>query len=59
VANTTHPLDPASEWHASTLGITAWRGEPTRPGDPAWSSSPERQRAYLNTVDDRDARGGS
>jgi hypothetical protein len=59
VANTTHPFDPAPVWHASTLGITAWRGKPTVPGDPAWSSSPERQRAYLNTVDDRDARGGS
>jgi uncharacterized protein len=59
VANTTHPLDPAPDWHVSTLGITAWRGEPTGPGDPAWSSSPERRRAYLNTVDDRDVRGGS
>jgi uncharacterized protein len=59
VANTTHPFDPAPAWHATTLGVTAWRGKPTGPGDPAWSSSPERQRAYLNTVDDRDARGGS
>jgi hypothetical protein len=58
VANTTHPFDPAPEWHASTLGITAWSGKPTGPGDRAWSSSPERERAYLNTVDDRDARGG-
>ncbi len=59
VANTTHPLDPAPGWHASTLGVTAWSGEPTGPGDPAWSSSPERQRAYLNTADDRGARGGT
>ena len=59
VANTTHPLDPAPEWHGATLGISAWSGTPTRPGDDAWSSSPERERAYLNTADDRDARGGS
>jgi hypothetical protein len=59
VANTTHPFDPAPVWHATPLGVTAWRGKPTGPSDPAWSSSPERQRAYLNTVDDRDARGGS
>lgn len=56
LANTAHPLDPAAGWHASTLGITAWSGEPTGPTDPAWSSSPERERAYLNTADDRDAR---
>jgi urea carboxylase-associated protein 2 len=59
VANTTHPLDPARGWHGATLGISAWSGVPTDPGDPAWSSSPERERAYLNTADDRDARGGS
>ena len=56
LANTAHPLDPADRWHASTLGITAWSGEPTDPRDPAWTSSPERERAYLNTADDRSAR---
>jgi hypothetical protein len=59
LANTTHPLDPAPAWHGSMLGVMAWRGEPTRPGDPVWSSTPERERAFLNTVDDRDARAGS
>jgi urea carboxylase-associated protein 2 len=59
VANTTHPLDPSPTWHASSLGLTAWRGEPTRQGDDVWSSTPERERAFLNTVDDRDARTGS
>jgi uncharacterized protein YcgI (DUF1989 family) len=58
VANTTHPLDPAPEWHATTLGIMGWRGEPSQPGDAVWSSSPERERAFLNTVDDRSARVG-
>jgi hypothetical protein len=59
VANTTHPVDPAPAWHASALGIMAWSGEPTRPDDPVWSSTPERERAFLNTVDDRNARAGS
>lgn len=56
LANTAHPFDPDDRWHASTLGITGWSGEPTGPTDPAWNSSPERERAYLNTADDRDAR---
>ena len=59
VANTTHPLDPSPEWHGSTLGISAWSGTPTDPGDPAWSSSPERERAYLNTAGDRESGSGS
>jgi urea carboxylase-associated protein 2 len=57
LANTTHPLDPDERWHATTLGVLAWAGEPTGPDDPWWSSSPERTRAYLNTVDDLVARG--
>jgi hypothetical protein len=57
LANTTHPLDPAPVWHASTLGIMGWSGAPTGPDDPVWSSTPERERAFLNTVDDRNARG--
>jgi hypothetical protein len=56
LANTTHPLDPADDWHASTLEVLAWSGEPTRAGDQLWSSSPERERAYQNTADDREAR---
>jgi hypothetical protein len=56
VANTAHPLDPRDDWHASTLEVLAWSGEPTRPGDQWWSSSPERERAYQNTADDLEAR---
>ena len=56
LANTAHPVDPADRWHVSTLGIMAWSGEPTDPSDPAWTSSPERERAYFNTADDRAAR---
>jgi hypothetical protein len=56
LANTTHPLDPRDDWHASTLEVLAWSGEPTRSGDQWWSSSPERERAYQNTADDLGAR---
>jgi hypothetical protein len=56
LANTTHPLDPGDDWHASTLEVLAWSGEPTRAGDQLWSSSPERERAYHNTADDLEAR---
>jgi urea carboxylase-associated protein 2 len=58
VANTAHPLDPRPDWHASTLEVVAWSGRPTGPGDPFWSSSPERERAFLNTLEDRTARCG-
>jgi urea carboxylase-associated protein 2 len=56
VANTAHPLDPRPDWHASTLEILAWSGSPTQPEDPQWRSTPERERAYANTADDREAR---
>lgn len=57
VANVPHPLDPRDEYACSPLELLAWRGEPTRPGDPLWSASPELERAFLNTADYADARG--
>jgi uncharacterized protein YcgI (DUF1989 family) len=59
VANTAHPLDPRPSWHASTLEVLAWTGAPSGPGDPHWASTPERERAFLNTVEDRAARGAA
>ena len=58
VANTAHPLDPRPAWTNSTLEVLAWSDSPTGPGDPWWNSSPERTRAYLNTVEDLAARHG-
>ncbi len=58
LVNTTHPLDPEAQWHATTLEVLAWSGKPTDPEDLRWSSSPERARAFLNTADERDARRG-
>jgi urea carboxylase-associated protein 2 len=56
VANTAHPCDPRPAWTTTTLGILAWTGEPTGPGDVLWTSTPERARAFLNTADDLAAR---
>ena len=57
VANVPHPLDPRDEYTATTLELLAWRGDPTGPEDALWSSTPEIERAYLNTADYCDARG--
>lgn len=57
LANVPHPLDPRPEYTASTLEVLAWRGEPTGPGDELWSSTPELERALLNTADYCAARG--
>jgi uncharacterized protein len=51
LANVPHPLDPRDEYACSTLEVLAWRSEPTAPDDPLWTSSPELERAFLNTDD--------
>jgi urea carboxylase-associated protein 2 len=57
IANVPHPLDPREEYVVGPLRVHAWRSAPTGPGDPAFTASPERTRAYLNTIDDAEARG--
>jgi urea carboxylase-associated protein 2 len=57
IANVPHPLDPRPEYTASTLEVLAWRGAPTAPDDPLWSSTPELERAFLNSTDYAVARG--
>ena len=49
VANTPHVLDARSEYTVGPLRVTAWTGEATTRADPAWSSTPERERAFLQT----------
>jgi urea carboxylase-associated protein 2 len=51
VANTPHVLDPRSEYSVTELRITAWTDAPTTRADPLWASSPEAERAFLNTED--------
>jgi uncharacterized protein len=57
IADVPHPLDPRAQYVVGPLRVHAWRSTPTGPGDPAFTASPERTRAYLNTVDDAEARG--
>ena len=49
VANTPHVLDPSTEYTATALRITAWRAAPTTRADHLWSSTPEVERAFLNS----------
>jgi urea carboxylase-associated protein 2 len=49
VANTPHVLDPRADYHATALRITAWTDRPTTQRDPLWTSTPEIERAFLNT----------
>lgn len=57
VANVPHPLDPRPEYVVGPLRVHAWRSAPTGPGDECFEASPERRRAYLNTIDYAEARG--
>jgi len=57
IANVPHPLDPRETYRCTTLEVLAWRERPTMPADALWSSTPELERALLNTNDYVDARG--
>jgi len=57
VANVAHPLDPRPGYLVGPLRIHAWRSAPTGPGDESFEASPERHRAYLNTIDYAESRG--
>ncbi len=50
LANTPHVLDPRTAYTSGPLRVTAWSGDPTQPGSAQWESTPERERAYLNTA---------
>lgn len=49
VVNVPHPLDERPDYTATRLRLTAWRGSAAGPDDPIRLSSPERERAFLNT----------
>jgi len=57
IANVPHPIDPREKYACSALEALAWRGSPTGPHDPLWSSSPELERALRNSDDYAEARG--
>lgn len=49
LANVPHPLDTRAAYTCSPLQVVAWRGHATAPTDELWSSTPELERAFLNT----------
>lgn len=50
VANVPHPLDPREDYVVGPLQVAAWASRPTAEGDPVFSLTPERERAYRNTI---------
>jgi urea carboxylase-associated protein 2 len=51
LVNVPHVLDRRQGYECTPLRITAWRGGPTPADDPIRTSTPEVERAYLNTDD--------
>lgn len=50
VANVPHPLDPREDYIVGPLQITAWASQPTGEADAVFSLTPERERAYRNSI---------
>ena len=50
IANVPHGRDPRLDYIVGPLHVHAWRGEATAPGDERFGATPERERAYLNTI---------
>ena len=57
VADVPHPLDPRDDYVVGPLRVHAWRNAPTSAADERFAASPERRRAYLNTLAYADAAG--
>jgi urea carboxylase-associated protein 2 len=53
VVNVAHPLDPRETYTVTPLRVTAWAGVPASPSDPARRATPEAERAFLNTEQER------
>ena len=51
LASVAHVLDPRPDYVVSRLRVTAWKDRPTEAGDDGWSTTPEGERAFLNTQD--------
>lgn len=51
IANCPHVLDPRTNWNATPLRATAWRGPVTPPDDAIRNATPEGLRAFQNVED--------
>jgi urea carboxylase-associated protein 2 len=51
IANCPHVLDPRTDYTATPLRLTAWRGPVTPAHDPIRNATPEGLRAFLNVED--------
>jgi urea carboxylase-associated protein 2 len=49
IANTPHVLNPHTVYDTTALRITAWSDHATSRDDALWTSTPEAERAFLNT----------
>jgi urea carboxylase-associated protein 2 len=49
IVDVPHPIDPRPTYTATDVRVTAWRGEPAPPDDPARLATPEATRAFLNS----------
>ena len=50
IANAPHPVDPRDDYISGPLRVTAWKSAPTGAQDAVFSASPERERAYRNSI---------
>ncbi|MCC2032471.1 urea amidolyase associated protein UAAP1 [Microbacterium allomyrinae] len=50
IANVPHARDPRPDYVVGPLRVHAWRSVPTSPGDEWFAATPERERAYRNTI---------
>lgn len=50
IANVPHALDPREDYVVGPLRVSAWAERTTGPDDAVYSATPERTRAYLNTI---------
>jgi uncharacterized protein len=50
VAVAPHAADPRDDYLVGPLHVSAWASVPTGPADAAFSATPERERAYRNTL---------
>lgn len=50
IADVPHPRDPRTDYIVGPLRVHAWRDVATSPADARFAETPERERAYRNTI---------